>query len=222
MFITITCQKTPVLVELFYVGIAQNKKAEIRIRNVISVQNVGLIKMKLKEKINRVRSLSCMEPQDIHEKEEDMNQLGVGQVKAVKSKKKDINPDTGKPWRSEKSKAYRGGKGPKYKILKDNKKPLTDEERAYVMKEKAVWHHGKNGEATPAVWKSEVKGKTYYVTNTHRAYNATSDLSFASQFSITFVTVSPGWLNKDLSNGWNPWVNNPILPTLGISFNPSC
>ena len=33
----------------------------------------------------------------------------------------------------------------------------------------AVWHHGPNGEETPAVWKSVVDGKTWYICNTHRA-----------------------------------------------------
>ena len=56
-------------------------------------------------------------------------------------------------------------------VLKENKIPLTKEERAKVMKAKAVWHHGPNGEETPAVWKSKnSKGEITYVTNTHRAY----------------------------------------------------
>ena len=56
--------------------------------------------------------------------------------------------------------------------LQDNKVALAPEERAEVMKSKAVWHHGPNGEPSPAVWKSVDKnGKTSYVTNTHRAYN---------------------------------------------------
>ena len=39
------------------------------------------------------------------------------------------------------------------------------------MDRKAVWNHGKNGGATPAVWKTEDKtGNVWYVTNTHRAY----------------------------------------------------
>lgn len=68
----------------------------------------------------------------------------------------------------------------KFDNLKKNKKPLTDEERAEVMKAKAVWHHGLNGEATPAVWKSVDKnGKTTYITNTHRVYNTAPTLKGA-------------------------------------------
>ena len=61
-----------------------------------------------------------------------------------------------------------------FKVLKDNKVPLSEEEHSKVMARKAVWQHGPNGEETPAVWKSINKktGKTTFVTNTHRAYNA--------------------------------------------------
>lgn len=60
----------------------------------------------------------------------------------------------------------------KFDRLKDNRKPLTAAEHAKVMKAKAVWHHGPNGEETPAVWKSVGSdGETIFVTNTHRAYN---------------------------------------------------
>ena len=68
----------------------------------------------------------------------------------------------------------------KYDALTKNKNPLTDEERSEVMKAKAVWHHGPNGEETPAVWKSIDKdGKTTYVTNTHRSWAATDTLKGA-------------------------------------------
>ena len=60
--------------------------------------------------------------------------------------------------------------------LKKNKVKLTDDEHKLVMKSKAVWHHGKNGEATSAVWKSENGGKTTFITNTHRAWQKSDTL----------------------------------------------
>ena len=64
-----------------------------------------------------------------------------------------------------------------FKKLQDNKVPLTDEERKQVMDADATWHHGPNGEATPAVWKSENKnGKVTYITNTHRLYQTSATL----------------------------------------------
>lgn len=61
------------------------------------------------------------------------------------------------------------GRSPDMKALKNNRTELDDDERKEVMRRGAVWHHGKNGKPTPAVWKSEIRGKTYYVCNTHRA-----------------------------------------------------
>lgn len=60
-----------------------------------------------------------------------------------------------------------------FRVLKDNKVALTAQERAQVMKAKAVWHQSPNGAPSSAVWKSKNPrtGKTTYVTNTHRAYN---------------------------------------------------
>jgi len=64
-----------------------------------------------------------------------------------------------------------------YQILRENKIPLTEEERKIVMYRKAVWHHGPHGEETPAVWKSKnSKGEIIFVTNTHRAWNKASTL----------------------------------------------
>jgi hypothetical protein len=61
-----------------------------------------------------------------------------------------------------------------FKVLKDNRVPLTEVEKAKVMSANAVWHHGPNGERTPAVWKSVSKktGKTTYISSTHRAYQS--------------------------------------------------
>ena len=60
--------------------------------------------------------------------------------------------------------------------LKNNKIPLTPEERKEVLIKKAVWN---NGDA--AVWKSKdpKTGKITYVTNTHRAYNIAPTLKGA-------------------------------------------
>lgn len=72
-----------------------------------------------------------------------------------------------------------------FEKLQKNKVPLTDEERAECMKQKAVWHFyiGKDGKHkdTPAVWKSKnpKTGKIAYVTNTHRAYNTAPTLKGA-------------------------------------------
>ena len=55
-------------------------------------------------------------------------------------------------------------------VLKENRIPLTREERNIVMARKAVWHQGLHGEETPAVWKSKnSRGEIRYATNTHRA-----------------------------------------------------
>lgn len=68
----------------------------------------------------------------------------------------------------------------KFEQLKKNEVVLSTEEREAVMKSKAVWHHGKDGEATPAVWKSvNEDGKSTFVTHTHRAYNTASTLKGA-------------------------------------------
>lgn len=76
----------------------------------------------------------------------------------------------------------------KFQKLKDNKVPLNDEERAEVMKKKAVWHHGPNGEETPAVWKSKDKdGKITYICHTHRAYNTASSLGAAINKFHNFI-----------------------------------
>ena len=73
--------------------------------------------------------------------------------------------------------AYEAGKGPKFKALQKGKVKLDPEERALVMKRKAVWHMSHhNGKPSSAVFKSVVNGKTWYTTHTHRAYNVTKTL----------------------------------------------
>jgi hypothetical protein len=79
--------------------------------------------------------------------------------------------------------------GAQFDKLQKNKKPLTPEEREQVMKAKAVWHHGPNGEATPAVWKSvdPKTKKTTYITHTHRAYNTATTLKGAISKYHSFI-----------------------------------
>ncbi len=75
-----------------------------------------------------------------------------------------------------------------FENLKKNKVPLSDEERKECLKSKAIWHHGKNGEATPAVWKSVDKNnKSTYITNTHRAWNKASSLTGAIKRYHDFI-----------------------------------
>ena len=76
-----------------------------------------------------------------------------------------VDPDASESFMESISEA----RSPKMKALKDNRVELDDAERKEVMRRGAVWHHGKGGKPTPAVWKAEIRGKTYYVCNTHRA-----------------------------------------------------
>ena len=78
-----------------------------------------------------------------------------------------------------------------FQVLKENKIPLTSEERAIVMKRKAVWHHGLHGEATPAVWKAkDPEGNIVYVTSTHRAYNTGKTLLEAIERYHKFIKTT--------------------------------
>ena len=77
--------------------------------------------------------------------------------------------------------------GSEYDTLKKNKKPLTSEEREECMSGKATWHHGPNGEESPAVWKSVNDKKTTYVTNTHRAWQKASSMKGAIKKYHDFI-----------------------------------
>ncbi len=78
--------------------------------------------------------------------------------------------------------------GTEFKLLNKNKVPLSKEERKKVMNKKAVWHHGPNGEESPAVWKTADKtGKIWYVTNTHRAYQKRPTIEGAISIYHRFI-----------------------------------
>lgn len=75
-----------------------------------------------------------------------------------------------------------------FEIMKTNKIALTPEEREKCLKAKAVWHHGLNGDPSPAVWKGkDSSGKVWYVTNTHRAYQKRPTLDGAIRIYHDFI-----------------------------------
>ena len=61
---------------------------------------------------------------------------------------------------------------PSIKKLKDGRKSLNDEEETKARKAKAIWGDDNH----LAIWKSEINGSTYYVSNTHRTYAANTSL----------------------------------------------
>jgi len=68
---------------------------------------------------------------------------------------------------------------PEIKTLKKHTRQLDPAERSQVMKAGAVWHHGLDGAATPAIRKSVVNGKTWYWCATHRFGQVRSTLAAA-------------------------------------------
>lgn len=63
--------------------------------------------------------------------------------------------------------------------LKKGKIKLEPEEREQAIKAGAVWHPGNRDEPVCAIWKSVVRGKTWYGCNTHRCYQAKPTLKGA-------------------------------------------
>ncbi len=84
---------------------------------------------------------------------------------------------------------YARSKGPNMETLEKNKATLTKEERKKVMDAGATWNHGPNGEPSPAVWKSIVDGKDWYVCNTHRAFQCKPTLKGAIK-SYDFIETT--------------------------------
>jgi hypothetical protein len=75
----------------------------------------------------------------------------------------------------------------KFQEMKDLQVPLTPEERAEVMKKKAVWHFNGGG-PTPAIWKTVNKdSKVEYHSNTHRAWASSPTLKGAINRFHSFI-----------------------------------
>ena len=87
------------------------------------------------------------------------------------------------------------------KELKDLRVELTRPEFNEIMDRKAVWHHGSNGEETPAVWKAQdvkksikdagnkltLKPEFCFITNTHRAMSISPTLKGAINKYHSFI-----------------------------------
>lgn len=76
---------------------------------------------------------------------------------------------------------------PKWPVFKRNRVPLEPEERALVMKRKAVWRFSPKNVPTSAVSKSVVDGKTWYETHTHRAMDMAPTLKGAIRRYHDFI-----------------------------------
>jgi hypothetical protein len=89
----------------------------------------------------------------------------------------------------------------KMKDLRKDRVELSKNELDEVFKNKAVWHHGTNGEETSAIWKAydmkkalaADKGKHApvmkycYITNTHRAMSVSPTLKGAINKYHSFI-----------------------------------
>ena len=77
-----------------------------------------------------------------------------------------------------------------FKVLKDNKVPLTKEERDEAMKAGAVWHPSNHDKPVCAIWKSRrPNGSFVFGCNTHRAMQVKNTLKGAIQ-AFKFVKTT--------------------------------
>lgn len=87
------------------------------------------------------------------------------------------------------SEYYLSEKKSEFETLKDNKLPMTPEERKVAMEADAVWH-AVNGPVC-AIWKSQnAKGEMHYCSNTHRAYSKSPTLKGAIAKFHSFVKTT--------------------------------
>ena len=83
-----------------------------------------------------------------------------------------------------------------FEVLKENKIPLTEEERQECLDSKATWNFAPTGKPCPAVWKGkDSKGKLWYVTNTHRAWQKAPSLKGAIRKYHDFIKGTAGITN---------------------------
>jgi hypothetical protein len=76
-----------------------------------------------------------------------------------------------------------------FAILKASRKPLEGDEKAKAMKAGCVWHF--TGHPTCAIWKgTDTAGKSWYVSNTHRAYSKDKTLDQAIKRWHNYVEPS--------------------------------
>jgi len=72
--------------------------------------------------------------------------------------------------------------GPEMATLKKNKVTLSKDEREEVKKLKAEWSDKRS-----AIFKAVIKGKTWYVTHTHRAYQCAPTIKGAAKKFHDFI-----------------------------------
>jgi hypothetical protein len=135
--------------------VGHGKKVKIFTARADDERSVNAIKKWLKD--NELPDLEVTNLKDQHMKE-------LWDDRAV-----EVERNTGEVKEAEIVEGILLTESPEIETLKKNQRSLDPDERVQVMKAGAVWHHGPDGEASPAVKKAVVKGKTWYWCNTHRA-----------------------------------------------------